>query len=44
MAGLTGLEAVDGLQGVEIVFGCDWIWWSAGCSSPMGTKILLKFS
>ena len=44
VAGLTGLEAVDGLQGVETVFGCDWIWWSTVCYSLMGARTLSEVS
>ena len=44
MASLTRFETVEGLQGVETVFGCDWIWWLAGCSSPMGAETLPEFS
>ena len=38
MAVLTGFEAIDGLQGVENVFGYDLIWWSTSCSSPIGDR------
>ena len=44
VADLTRFEAVDGLQGVEIVFVCDGIWWSTVCYSLMGARTLSEVS